>query len=177
MTLRSKAKIRALVQDRKSFYNTAELESLSIPPLFGIETDPDFLKAKKVALYWSLPDEVYTHQFIEKWKSTKDIYLPHTENETMTFIRYEGLSELKEGAYHVFEPCGQEKINPEHLDLIIVPGVAFDEQGNRVGRGKGYYDSYLCQTKATKIGLAFPFQMFDEVPSEAHDQIVNKVIF
>lgn len=172
-----KAKIRTLIKDRKSSYNTAELETLSIPPLFGIETDPAFFNAKSVALYWSLPDEVYTHQFIEKWKSKKDIFLPITSENEIKFVPFTGLADMQEGRFKVIEPLDQNVINPDQLDVIIVPGIAFDENGNRIGRGKGYYDQYLNQTRAKKIGVAFSFQMFDEIPFEEHDVKLDKVIF
>lgn len=175
--LERKAVIRKIVAERKGFYTPAELESLSIAPLFGIETERAFKKSKKVAMYWSLPDEVNTHQFIEKWKDKKDIYLPVTTADEIKFVRFRGVSHMHEGAFKVFEPTNEEQIEADKLDLIVVPGLAFDEDGHRIGRGKGYYDKFLQKTDVESLGVAFPFQMFNSIPTEEHDINVDKVIY
>ena len=80
------------------------------------------------------------------------------------------------GSFHIEEPTGDDLIDPDKLELIVTPGVAFDSKGNRLGRGKGYYDRLPATTKATKIGVAYHFQIVDELPAEPHDVPMDIVI-
>ena len=85
-------------------------------------------------------------------------------------------SRLELGAFHIEEPTGNETVDPDTLELIVVPAVAYDRKGNRLGRGKGFYDRLLGSTKATKVGVAYEFQIVDEVPVEQHDIPMDIVI-
>jgi 5-formyltetrahydrofolate cyclo-ligase len=79
--------------------------------------------------------------------------------------------------FGIGEPTGEEFTNLDAVELIMVPGVAFDRTGNRMGRGRGFYDRLLKSTpNATKIGLAYDFQMMDAIPTEPHDVKMNLVI-
>ena len=81
------------------------------------------------------------------------------------------------GAFQIEEPTGDDTADIAEIELIIVPGIAYDRKGNRIGRGKGYYDRLLTATKATKIGVGYDFQFIDdEIPSEPHDVWVDVVI-
>ena len=86
---------------------------------------------------------------------------------------------LKKGPYGVAEPVISRFIRPEDLDLVITPGVAFDKKGNRLGRGKGYYDRFLSKLPkdTPSIGLAFRLQILPAVPTTFHDVSVKKVLF
>jgi 5-formyltetrahydrofolate cyclo-ligase len=86
---------------------------------------------------------------------------------------------LKKGPYGICEPVVQRFVKREDLDLVIVPGVAFDRRGNRLGRGKGYYDRFLKKlpNEAISFGLAFDFQILPSLPATKTDVSVNKVIF
>ncbi len=86
--------------------------------------------------------------------------------------------ELSIGSYGILEPRTEKirKTRVEDIDLIIVPGVAFDKKGNRIGHGKGYYDRLLDKTNATKIGLAFEFQLLKEIPTDKHDLPIDILI-
>jgi 5-formyltetrahydrofolate cyclo-ligase len=83
------------------------------------------------------------------------------------------------GAYTILEPrqeCVNE-VSPESIDLIIIPGVAFDGQGNRIGHGMGYYDRLLQKKIRTHcLGLAFEFQIVESIPTEIHDVKIKKII-
>ena len=94
----------------------------------------------------------------------------------MVLRRYEGPDSLREGAYGILEPVGELFNDYSSIDLVIVPGMAFDHAGHRLGRGKGYYDRLLPQlTKAYKIGLCFDFQMTDNVPHDEKDVVMEEV--
>jgi len=73
------------------------------------------------------------------------------------------------------EPEG-EKSSPEKVDIVVVPAVAFDLQGHRLGYGKGYYDRFLKKTKAVKVGVAYDFQIVEKLPAEQHDIPVDLII-
>ena len=96
-------------------------------------------------LYYSLPDEVDTHTLVDSLlMSHKTILLPRVTGEgTMELRRYTGPSDLAIGAYNIMEPTGEVYDDYEEIDLAVIPGVAFDAEGNRMGRGKGYYDRFL----------------------------------
>jgi 5-formyltetrahydrofolate cyclo-ligase len=127
-------------------------------------------------MYYSLKDEVQTDAFIEKWYQQKNILLPVVQGEDLILRQYTGKESLQTGAYHIEEPVGEVFSSYQKIDAVIVPGVAFDKKGNRLGRGKGYYDRLLPQLKATKIGICFPFQLVEEVPTEPFDIKMDKII-
>ena len=90
----------------------------------------------------------------------------------MVIREYTGKHDLKEGAFHIMEPIGS--LFPEEryheINLAIIPGMAFDAKRNRLGRGKGYYDRFLQKIhQVYKIGICFPFQLVDEIPTEETD--------
>ena len=134
--------------------STITHQSQSAEILAALEAHPAFRTASTILLYHSLPDEVDTHSFIRKWSAKKQILLPVVE-----------------------EPTGALFTDYDAIDFIVVPGVAFDRNGNRLGRGKGYYDRLLPRIpSAYKAGICFPFQIVEEVPAEMFDIRMDKVI-
>lgn len=128
-------------------------------------------------LYHSLKDEVDTHAFIRKWSREKRILLPVVTGDDLELRLYTGPEDLTIGAYGIEEPTGALFTDYSTIDLIVVPGVAFDRDGNRLGRGKGYYDRLLPRIpSAYKIGICFPFQVVDEVPAEPFDIRMDEII-
>jgi 5-formyltetrahydrofolate cyclo-ligase len=141
-----------------------------------------FKKAKIVMFYIALGGEVDTTDMIkEAKKSGKIVTVPVCKDNRVTLrpCILDEKSKLKEGPYGVCEPSTKRFIRAKDLDLIIVPGLAFDKKGNRLGRGKGCYDRFLkiLPKEAPSIGLAFDFQILPKVPANTHDTSVNKVIF
>lgn len=143
----------------------------------ALEKNDAFIRAGVVLMYYSLPDEVYTHAFVEKWSREKKILLPVVKDKTEMEIReYTGKSDLKEGAFHIWEPSGTLFTDYDKIETAVIPGIAFDEEGHRLGRGGGYYDRLLPRLKAYKLGVCFPFQLLDEIPHETYDVIMDEVI-
>ena len=143
-----------------------------------IESHPVFKNAKTVLLYHSLPDEVYTHDFIRKWYTRKRILLPVVTENTLELYTYTGPDKLKTGAYGIAEPTEGKFTNFKEIDLAIIPGMAFDRRGNRLGRGKGYYDRLLPFLAGTyKLGVCFPYQLLESIPTEGFDVRMNEVIY
>jgi 5-formyltetrahydrofolate cyclo-ligase len=140
-----------------------------------------FHRAKTIMFFNSLSGEVDTQEMIEQAHSLgKKIAVPITCGRGLIkpALLRRGMSMVC-GRYGIREPATRRFISLRNIDLVIVPGVAFDKQGNRLGRGKGYYDAFLHKLPKTaiSIGLAFDFQILPLVPTTPSDMRVNKVLF
>ena len=137
-----------------------------------------FKSSKHILAFWSLADEPSTHQFCNEWSSIKKIYLPVIQGDSLIVKQFTNESELEaDKRLGIPEPQKGHEISPETIDLILVPGMAFDLNGNRLGRGKGFYDRFLPNTKAHKIGICFKFQIVERVPTEEFDVKMDEVFF
>lgn len=132
-----------------------------------------------VMLYSALADEVPTQTLMDELVALgKTVLLPRVINETdMELRRYTGKQDLQEGAYGIMEPTGELFTDYGTIDVAIIPGMAFDAEGHRLGRGKGYYDRFLVRVpNLYKIGLCFSWQMVDHIPCDQHDIRMDKII-
>lgn len=142
----------------------------------------DFKQASTTLFYVSYNNEVYTHEMIkEQLTGKKTIIVPIADkkNRSLTLSKLENWDDLSIGAYKILEPKKEsiKEVNIESIDLIIVPGVGFDENGRRIGHGKGYYDKLLKNSKyATSIGLSFECQIVKRIPTESYDIPVDKIV-
>lgn len=161
---------------RKKEYSPTWLCERSLEALERLEKLDLFKKAQSIALYHALPGEVETAAFIEKWAKEKTIFLPVVEGNDLTLYHYEGTEELQSGAFGIMEPKSKQPCALEEIELLVVPGIAFDRHCNRLGRGKGYYDRLLTTLQAPKIGLCFHFQLVDQIPMEPFDIPMDVVI-
>lgn len=140
---------------------------------------PAFKTAGVVALYSPILNEVFTEEiFHEALRQGKIVAYPRVCGERLDFVTVRSPNELAPGTFGVLEPTGTELIRSEVLDLVLVPGVAFDRDGNRLGYGKGFYDRVLCGTgrPALTIGLCFEMQLVDSLPIEDHDENLDLLI-
>lgn len=176
--MKTKLELRRNIARLKKQTPLAERKALSLRIMEKLEGNDAFIRAGVVLMYYSLPDEVYTHAFVEKWSSEKKILLPVVKNDTEMEIReYTGKSDLKEGAFHIWEPSGALFTDYDKIETAVIPGIAFDEEGHRLGRGGGYYDRLLPQLKAYKLGVCFPFQLLDVIPYEDYDIVMDEVVY
>lgn len=152
-----------------------EKEQAAAEVFSRLENTAAFMMADNILIYHSLPDELQTISFLRKWSDRKHFFLPRVNGVNLDLLPYVE-SELRRGAYDIEEPSGSDTADVEDIDLMIIPAVAFDRKGNRLGRGKGFYDRLLATTNATKIGVGYEFQLLDEIPSEKHDVPMNIVI-
>ena len=132
-----------------------------------------------ILCYWPLPDEPDIRQLINTLVNEgKTVLLPKvTGDETMTIHRYTSPDDMAEGAFHIMEPTTAAFTDLAQIDTVLVPGVAFDAAGHRLGRGRGYYDRFLATCpQVRKVGICFPFQRVAEVPFEGHDIVMDEVI-
>lgn len=150
----------------------------SQPIMAQVEELERFQEARTVLLYWSMEDEVQTQDFVRRWYKEKCILLPCVDGDDLRLRQYTGPECMRSGEqFGIGEPTGEEFTQYDTIDLIIVPGVAFDKKGNRMGRGRGFYDRLLKTTRnAYKIGVAFDFQIKDSIPTESFDVPMDKVI-
>lgn len=172
-----KTELRQLIRQQKRQFTPAQLEQLSLPVLTRLR--PLLAEVSVVMVYYSLPDEVCTHQLIDELVAAgKTVLLPKVlDNETMQISRYQSKTDLREGDFHIMEPVGDPFTDYSQIDIALIPGMAFDAEGHRLGRGKGYYDRFLRSLpKVKKIGVCFDFQKVESVPSEAHDVVVDIVV-
>ena len=143
----------------------------------------EFSDAERIFSYYSVKGEASTLGIIEKALAFgKTVGLPRVKKDgTMDFFKTESLFSLKKGALGIPEPPeASQRLIPNEKTLIITPGVVFDRHKNRIGMGKGYYDRYFNKyehIKFKKIGLCFSFQIKEEIPSEAHDIALDKIIW
>lgn len=141
-----------------------------------IESLPVFQTASTVLLYWSLPDEVPTRGFIEKWYGKKRVVLPVVIGDEME-LRMFSPEKMTEGYRGILEPSSDAvKVPAEQIDFAIVPGVAFDRRCNRMGRGKGFYDRFLPSLKCPAVGVSFDARVVDSIPVDEWDVPLSAVV-
>ncbi len=142
-----------------------------------IEAMEEFQKARTVALFSALPDEPDTSEALCRWSKERVVLVPRVEGEVMHFHRYDPAT-MRDGSFGILEPQQEEIADPKTVDLIVVPGVAFTLQGDRMGRGKGFYDKYLVQLRpdAVKVGVCYAHQLVEELPVEPHDVKLDRVL-
>jgi len=173
----NKKELRKFIKSLKKEYSLDEKLKKSLSVWKELEINQFFKDAQNVMLYWSMDDEVATHNFVNKWCKDKNIFLPCVSGDELEIRRFSSMKDMVEGeSYKILEPTGEVFTDLQKLDLIIVPGVAFDKVGNRMGRGKGYYDKLLKSVICPKIGVCFDFQLVEKVPTEEFDVPMTEVI-
>lgn len=172
-----KKEIRKKIKDLKKEVSLNDKKKRSLNILDKLEENISFNQATTVMLYWSMDDEVYTHDFVLKWADKKKIILPCVNGDKLELRVFKGLENLVEGdTFGILEPSGEIFEDIDSIELIIVPGVAFDKLNNRMGRGKAYYDKLLTTTNSAKIGICFDFQLLERVPVNQFDVKMDAII-
>lgn len=165
--------------------NQEDKEAVSIAIMNRFMELPEYDAARTVMFYVDVRDEVRTRQALPAaLASGKRIVVPYCVDGELELFWLEVMDELELGMYRILEPKNElrdvvhKRLQPEDLDLIMVPGVAFDKNGGRTGHGKGYYDKLLEHAKPETplVALAFECQMFDEIPMDHHDIFMDKVV-
>ncbi|MBD5322014.1 MAG: 5-formyltetrahydrofolate cyclo-ligase [Duncaniella sp.] len=168
--------IRRRVKTRKTMLDDDDRSNAAERVFSVLEQTAAFMLADRILMYHSLPDELSTREFIRRWASRKHFYLPRVNGVNLDILPYDE-SRLTLGSFHIEEPTGDDTTGVDDIELIVVPAVAFDRDGNRVGRGKGYYDRLLAGSKALKIGVGYDFQLIEEgIEADEHDVRMDVVI-
>ena len=187
-----KKELRRYIREQKRQLTPQQLGEMSLGIMSSLLSNPHVKDADTILMYHSLPDEVDTHSALDQLLTMgKKVLLPKVISDTeMTIHEYTGKDSLKPSEpYGILEPITPEfsilfakahqasQVNSQSPIVAVVPGMAFDKQGHRLGRGKGYYDRFLSRVpNIYKIGVCFPFQVLDSVPSEPNDILMDEVV-
>jgi 5-formyltetrahydrofolate cyclo-ligase len=143
---------------------------------------PEFARARSFLVYVSRRHEIDTHGLIQRLLARRcRVCVPRFEEATREYAVSELRDfheELAEGKFRILEPKPDKfrHVRAESLEVFVMPGLAFDKQGNRLGRGKGYFDRLLQHARGTKIALAYDFQVLNEILAEAHDVRLDFIV-
>jgi 5-formyltetrahydrofolate cyclo-ligase len=178
-----KAAIRRVALDRRAAQ--ANKDTLSRRIVETLVALPEFTAAAAVAIYLDARTEVRTRRSLPKLlASGKRIVVPWCDQDELRLFALESPDELATGRFGILEPQSElrhqveRQVSPAEIDLFVIPGVAFDRRGTRLGHGRGYFDRLLARARqdAKLVGLAFECQLFDTLPSETHDIRMHQII-
>jgi 5-formyltetrahydrofolate cyclo-ligase len=167
---------------RNALPNKDELSGVICERLAAL---PEYARARTVMYYVDVRSEVRTRHYLPTALTQgKRVVVPYCVNGELELFHLENGDELAVGMYKILEPKAElraladKRVEADELDLVIVPGVAFDREGGRTGHGFGYYDKLLNRARldAPLIALAFECQLFPRIPMQAHDVFMDKVI-
>ncbi|PLW94352.1 MAG: 5-formyltetrahydrofolate cyclo-ligase [Marinilabiliales bacterium] len=172
-----------LIEEKKAFRKKMKSVIREIPDKMArseglvseIAHDQRFLDAKTIMSFSPLADEVQLQGFNNIIFKSKTLLLPRINGEHIEVVAYNG-EWKREETYGILEPTGPVFTSYRDIDIILVPGLAFDKHMNRLGRGKAYYDRFLPNTQAIKIGVCFAEQYFDFIPAGKSDIRMDNVI-
>jgi len=175
----NKEELRRKIKEIRDSLSISEVLKKSNEIIARLKEMAIFRKCRVIACYISFDNEVYTHGLIKEFISEKEILVPVIANERKLLLSHlKDWKELDSGAYGILEPRKKFLRLREYdeTELVIVPGIAFDEKGDRIGYGGGYYDALLKKMNAIKIALAYEFQVMKEIPCEEHDVKMDFII-
>lgn len=175
-TRREQRALRAIVEQKRRIMTKEQVEEQSALIMAQLEQMAAFREAKTVLLYYPIHNEVDLRPLLTKYKGQKIFLLPVTHRHSMEVRPYDGEDMMRRGRLGVPEP--QTSTYSGHIDLIIVPGVVFDQHRHRIGRGGGYYDRFLRkQLTAKKVGVCYSFQLKKHtIPHSWRDQKLDRII-
>lgn len=168
----TKSEIRKIYKQKRADMNKADAVKKSRMVANAFIASELYTNASRLMLYMPLGNETDTAAIIAAALADgKKLVFPVTDRSTceITPVLWDGESELSEGAFSVKEPVGTMLADVSRLDAVIVPGIAFDMSGARVGFGKGCYDRFLEGISAVKVGFCYDFQLADKIPTDEHD--------
>jgi 5-formyltetrahydrofolate cyclo-ligase len=178
----SKQQLRADMKAFLSKISPEERHARSLAACNHLIAEKDFKLAQMVMIFLSLPSEVETSTLaIKAWQACKRIAVPrvHPDGIRMDPIEISSFEVCKPGSLKgVREPAEGMPVPLAMIDIVVIPGMAFDRCGYRVGRGKGFYDRFLSQDgfKAKRCGFCFHEQLHDTVPTEQHDIPMDLIV-
>lgn len=175
-----KKRLRAHMRDVLSNLGDAALEKKSRDAAARLASLPAFYEAKTILAYKAMRHECDPDFAVrEAVRAGKRVAFPvcARDNGLRLFVPHAPES-FRRGAYGIMEPDANQavEIEPLEVDFIIVPGLAFDRRGGRLGRGEGYYDRLIAKTSAVKVGFAFDVQIVEHVPKTLYDIYMDKIV-
>jgi len=177
-----KKELRQRLRQRLAAMPPQVVHDLSLAVCDNLCELPVFRKAETLMVYLSTAHEVDTSQIaLRAWDLSKRVLAPRVswEQRRMLPVEIKSLTnDVLEGAIGLREPVEGMPIPVSEIDLVIVPGLAFDPRGNRLGRGRGFYDRFLAHRdfRSVRCGVAFEDQVVESIPSGEHDVRVNLLV-
>jgi 5-formyltetrahydrofolate cyclo-ligase len=175
-----KTKLRSQLIEARDSQSVSDVKEKSKLAQENLLSLPLIRDAKSIFIYNAFRGEVQTTAVIEAFLAEgKTVAVPVVDqiNNKIKIARLNSIDELKEGTFGILEPANTIEVPLEQIDVIILPGVGFDEKGNRLGHGFGFYDKFLSILKGKPlVGLAYETQLLSEIPSEEHDVCVDYVV-
>ena len=173
-----KRTLRRMIGEKKRAMAALDIEERSArlaEEFFGTE---EYRQAGSLYAYMSFNQEVRTRPIIERaWADSKRVAVPKVVGGELRFIWIAGFDALSESGYGILEPANDGPIADDETALVLMPGLAFDPQGHRLGYGGGYYDRYLeAHPLHATVALCYDFQFVEEIEAEEHDVKVGRVI-
>ncbi len=174
-----KKALRREIGAKKRALTTEQIETRSTMLADKLFKTSQYRDCASLYAYLSFNQEVRTNPIIERaWADGKRVAVPKVVGDEMVFIwidSFEGLA--PQGAFHIMEPIEDGPIADDETALILMPGLAFDPEGHRVGYGGGYYDRYLAaQPRHPTVALCYDFQLYDHLEVDAYDVPVDTII-
>ena len=173
---REQSALRAIVEQQRRIMTPEQVQEQSALVVAQIEQMSCFREAKTVLLYYPIHNEVDLRPLLSKYEGQKTFLFPVTHRHSIEVRPYDGEDMMRKGRLGVPEP--QTETFKGSIDLILVPGVVFDQHCHRIGRGGGYYDRFLSkQRSATKVGVCYSFQLKKhDVPHTRYDRKMDRVV-
>ena len=180
-SLRLKARKRAVRRaaiERRDLLSVQERSDKSERIVEGVLSLPEVEAAGTVMAFWSFGSEVETSALIERLhQAGKRVVLPRIAEGEIAAVAYAPGDPITATSFGAMEPAGADVVTAEDVDVVIVPGVAFDRRGGRVGYGGGFYDRLFSRAPAVPaVAVAFAVQLVDEVPQGRSDRRVDAII-
>jgi 5-formyltetrahydrofolate cyclo-ligase len=178
----TKQELREQMRARLAAQSAVDVQKKSADIWERLSVLDAFTTALRSLIYISKAGEVDTRGLIQQLLAMgRQVYVPWFDAAQKQYIASELLDfalDLKIGQFGILEPKPEalRPVGDDRIDTVLVPGLAFDETGNRLGRGKGYFDRLLQDLRGVKIALAYDFQIVGEVPTEAHDAAVDFIV-
>ena len=167
-----KSETRRINKEKRALLDKQEVEQKSKKACLHFTESLIYKNSKEIMVYMPLGNETDTTYIVNQArKDNKKLIYPVTDEKTgeITPVYSEKDTVFTEGAFGVKEPDERKVADFKNIDVVIVPGIAFDRNGNRVGFGKGCYDKFLVKTDCIKIGFCYSFQLVDEIQSDIYD--------
>lgn len=176
--MRDKNLIRTEIRKRRDLLSNLAREEKSEKIMKYFFELNDYKSAEKIMCYISFSSEVNTFPMLKRIISDKgSVWVPVIRGNDILAVRIKSLYGLRKNKFGILEPSHARREKEVYFDIIVVPGIAFDKKGNRIGFGKGYYDRFLNKIPAKrKIALCFDFQILPKLPTSESDQKVEKII-
>lgn len=176
-----KNKLRENILDRRTKMSSEEVNDKSILIQERLYSTQHYQSARTIMTYVDIQNEVETRSIITKaLEEGKNVVVPMCgPNYSLSPIKIDSFEDLRQGTKGILEPSTNSSVvDKQKIDLILVPGIAFDRKGNRLGYGLAYYDRFISDLSPStvNIALAYSFQVLTEIPFEKHDQKVNIII-